>query len=412
VAVSLRMRAALALLFVCSTVPVRAQDAPPVGSGLLGADLAAGAYLLHDNNRSQLFAGSLLAAGAAGLVAGGALAPVIDISSRGDRVLIAEAAYEGFTFGLLTPPALASSNDRREGAGLLGIGLGFATGVALSQLTELAPEDVGLAWLIGGYGKLLGLSIPLLGDGNDASLARGTIAGSAAALGAAAILAPKLQFDKGDATLVTLGTGLGLWHGIAFGESSVKLNDAQATGLALLGLSAGGLGTMALSQRLDLTSTEAVVLGGGAFWGNWFTLWGSELARSPGGSLDLRPAVVAGDIGVAASALLLQRVHARRIGIANLGGLAGAGLASLGAALASKDNNTVITANLLGSALGLVGGGALAASLDFAPVPASPTVSQAPRRSLGAPMIGPLVAGPASGLTVGLTLTFVESPAR
>src|SRR5258706_5831320 len=96
------------------------------------------------------------------------------------------------------------------------------------------------------------------------------------------------------------------------GVSSVKLNDTQAAGLSLLGLSAGGLGAMAVSQVVDPTPTEALVLGGGAFWGNWFTLWGSELARHPGETLDLRPAVVVGDVGVAVSALLLERVDARR----------------------------------------------------------------------------------------------------
>jgi hypothetical protein len=376
--------------------------------GVLGADLAAGAYLLQDRDRPQLLAGAVLGASAAGLAVASAIAPRTSFRSDGDRALAAEGAYEGLGFGLLIPTAVGSTNGRRTSAGAaLGLGLGFAVGAAASQVTELDPRDVGIAWLIGGYGKLLGLSLPLLGDGNDASLARGTIAGSAISLAAAAAVAPRLEFHRGDPALVALGTGLGLWHGAAFATSTNRLSGSQQTGVSLLGVSVGGLGTMALSQQLDLTEADVLALGGGAFWGNWFTLWGSSLALGPTDKLDLRPAVLVGDVGLAATALLVTRVDARRIGIANLGGLAGAGLASLGAALATKNNNTVITANLVGSGLGLIGGAFLASSLELAPVTKSAT-TKIGSLHLGTPMIGPLVVPASAGTAVGMTVTFVQ----
>jgi len=207
--------------------------------------------------------------------------------------------------------------------------------------------------------------------------------------------------------LVGLGTALGFWHGLAFGVSTPSLDADQAAGLTLLGVSVGGLGSLALSQTLHLSNTEVLALGGGAFWGTWFTTWAGVLAKDP--DTDLRWAVLAGDAGLAGGALLVGKVDARRIGVANLGGLAGAGLASLGAALATRDNYKVVAANVIGSALGLAGGAVLAATIDFAPA------GRSPRSTLRWPLptIAPLVVPTTGAPALGLAVTFAErSPAH
>lgn len=376
--------------------------------GLLGLDLALGVSYLADDPDDRAVAAQIAGGAAAGLFGAGLLTRHTRFS-LGDRALVAAGGYEGLWFGSLIPPAVNSGDDRRQAAGaLLGIGLGFAAAGTLSQFVDVDSDTVALGWLIGSYGKLIGVSIPLLGEREDDKLARGTIAGSALSLGAAFALAPRLEFEQGDAALVGLGTGLGLWHGLAFGVATDRFSEEQALGLTLLGAAGGGLATMGASQWLELSNTEVLAIGGGGFWGTWFTVWtGALVSDDP--DYDLRPAVIAGDIGLGAGALLIQKVDARRVGIANLGGLSGAALASLGTALVTTDDDKVIAANLIGSGVGLGAGALLAATIDLAP--ASPTAAGAgsvagmPSPTLGFAPLAPLFASPsADDRMVGLSV--------
>jgi hypothetical protein len=364
-------------------------------------DLAYGLRLLGDGGDDRTSYRFLVGGGLAGLAVGGGLGRSLEFSA-GDRLLAIDGAYEGLFTGLVLPYAIGTETSRgRSAAGFLGVGLGFAAGAALAQLTELDPNDIALAWLIGSYGKLAGFGIPLLAGSGGAAQARGTLLGSAAALSAAYVAVPRIALRDGDLALVALGTGLGFWHGLAFGDSTSSLDGDQAAGLTLLGVSVGGLGSLALSQALRLSNTEVLALGGGAFWGTWFTTWAGVLADDP--DTDLRWAALAGDAGLAAGALLVSKVDARRIGVANLGGLAGAGLASLGVALATRDNDKVIVANLIGSAAGLAGGAVLAAAIDFAPAgPSSRSTLRWPLPTI-APLVMPTTSTPALGLSVSFT---------
>jgi hypothetical protein len=119
---------------------------------------------------------------------------------------------------------------------------------------------------------------------------------------------------------------------------------------------------MAISQKMDLSAWEVLMLTSGGMWGTWFSLWGNALADSDRATLWLSNAL-ATDAGLATAGLLISpllHVHPTRIGIANLAGMSGAALASLGAALTTDNSDTIIIANLAGSTLG-IGVGAIVA---------------------------------------------------
>jgi hypothetical protein len=404
-------------------IPFQGGDVATIDlGGLLAMDLALGGLMLSEGGDSQAGMGILLGSAAVGLAGAAAITRKLRFSG-GDIPLTLDGAVEGATIGALLPLAVNSADDVLAG-GVLGLGFGLGIGAGLAQVTDYSPGAVGAIFVVGAYGKLLGLSLPLLADASDEAIATGAITGSLAALTAAHLLVPRLTYKDGAAGLVIFGTALGLWHGIALGESASSLTDQQQTGAWLLGAGLGGIAAMSLSQRIELRATENLALAGGVFWGTWFSAWGGALADLDNPTM-LRLTLGAGDVGLAIAALAVSPVlgvDARRIGIANLAGLAGAGIASLGAALATPDSDAVIAANLVGSAVGLVGGAILAVSLDLSPVstrapPPPPDSASGWRRMLAripTPQLAPLVLPPdqrrtgASAPAFGVGLTFVE----
>ncbi|MEO5768514.1 MAG: HEAT repeat domain-containing protein [Polyangia bacterium] len=400
-------------------------------AGLTAVDLAGGALLMGQGHNMQLGKAVLVAGGLLGLGTGALLAPHLTFAGS-DVALAADTAYEGLALGFLTGKAFDATDRRVGGASLLGLGAGVAGGVALAQITNYDTSDVMFVFVVGSYGKVLGLSIPMLADASDPALATGTLVGSVVSVGAAHLLRQKLEFKRGAVPFVALSTAVGFWHGLALGKADSSLSGRQQTGATLLGAAAGGLLAMPLVQVISPTSTEVLALAGGAFWGTWFAAWGAALANSEEPKM-LRLTLAASDVGLATAALLVSPlcgVDSRRIGVANLGGLAGAGLASLAAALASKNNDTVITANLIGSGVGLVTGAVLAASLELSPLPARGEVtssSVAPARAhprgtgaidfllatVGTPQLVPLLltgdARRAGTTSVGFALAFREA---
>lgn len=390
-------------------------------AGLAGLSVAGGGALMSEGDNAQLGRAVLLAGGLVGLGTGAMLTRRLTFA-HADAGLTFDFAYEGTAAGFLAAQALSASDQRVGGATLLGLGLGFTAGVALAPITDYDASDVGFVFVVGSYGKLLGLSVPLLADSGDSRLAAGTLVGSVASLGAAHLLHDHLTFKPGAVPFVMLSTALGLWHGGALGSAASSLNDRQALGAALLGGAVGGLLSMPLHQVIPPTSTQVLALTGGTFWGIWFAAWSAALTDLDR-STTLRLTLATGDVGLATAGLLvspLLNIDARRIGIANLGGLAGAGLASLAAALATKNNDTVITANLVGSGAGLVAGAILAASLELSPVGGDTSAFGAGRGTFGrllggisAPQLIPLILPgggnqPSSVTTMGFALAFSE----
>jgi hypothetical protein len=320
--------------------------------GVLAVDLAGSALFLAQPDSTRTIFGTLTAASIAGLGAGLALSPHLEFSTR-DKQLIALGAYEGEWLGSLAPAAFFSPvEDEEQAAGsLLGPGLGIIGAAAVAQYVEPTGEQLGMMWLFGSYGKLLGYSFPLLTKVASGPVdARGVFLGSIAGTAAGGLVANQLDYRGGRGSLVALGTIDGAWHGLSLGLAA-ETTDRKVGGLVCLGTSVGGLGTIALSQQLELSHSDVQALAGGLFWGTWFSAWGAALAdlETPA---TLHLTLAAGDAGTAIGGLLVSPavdIDPRRIGLAYLGGLSGAALISLGAALVTRDNDTLIKANLIGS---------------------------------------------------------------
>jgi len=393
-------------------------------AGVLAVDLAIGGLLLapeHDDQRVAF--GVTTAAAVAGLATGLAVAPDMHYTEK-DGTLIALAAYEGTFLGALAPSAWASpvDDERTHVAGvLLGGGLAIGGTAVAAQYLEVPQRHTGMMWLFGSYGKLLGYSVPLLTleDGTPGDY-RGVFLGSIAGLGAGAALASQLDdMEAGDAGLVALGTGLGAWHGLGLALAADQ-SDRRVGGWFTLGTSVGGLGAMALSRAVKLDTKDVQALAGGFFWGTWFSAWTAALR-----DIDAEPAVrltiAAGDAGLAIGGLLVSPavdIDPRKVGLAYLGGLVGSAIASLGVALATRDNDKLIGANLIGSAAGLVVGAVVANNWNFSPrTPrrsSAPVAPASPGISLSAPLFSPIVmaAPPGSNAMPGFGLAAIFAEKR
>jgi hypothetical protein len=404
-------------------LPYSASDVGEINaSGVLAVDLALGSLLLAPNQNDERVAfGVTTAAAVIGLAGGLAVARDMHYSEK-DGTLIALAAYEGTILGALAPTAWFDPDDkaRATGAGvLLGGGLAIGGAAVAAQYLEVPQRHVGMMWLFGSYGKLLGYSIPLLTkDEATPNDQRGVFLGSIAGLATGAAVASSLDdMEAGDAGLVALGTGLGAWHGIGLGIAADE-PDRRLGGWLTLGSSVGGLGAIGLSRAVKLDTKDVQALAGGFFWGTWFSAWTAAL-RDIDTEPALRLTIAAGDAGLAVGGLLvspLVDIDPRRVGLAYLGGVSGSALASLAVALGTRDNDKLIVANLIGSAAGLGIGAAIASQWKFSP--RTPRRSKAPPPatgglSLSAPLLSPIVmaAPPGSNAMpgVGIAATFLET---
>lgn len=331
-------------------------------SAALGTMGALGLMTPQDDARAgyaTLLVGSLL-----GVSAGVLTGPSMKFS-RGDLALTAYIGAEGAYYGGFL--ASVYRHERPESSGmLLGGGLGVLAAMAIAQQSELSMGSVGELLLLSSYGKALGGGIALISDrdGDTAKLIH--LAGGAAGILAATMLADVTEYRSGDMAVVPVATALGLWHGVWAGAiiAENRENEGQKVGgLTLLGGSLFGLGGVALAQKVHWSGWQATMGSSGAIWGAWFAGWSLALqgdvstAEAGGRILALT------DVGFAASALLMsplvdldQRVMAG----ANFGGMAGAGLAALFTAMFTNNDDAIIKANLGGTAAGLVIGGVLA----------------------------------------------------
>lgn len=383
--------------------------------GLLGMELAGASLLLApDRDNPRLGVGIVLGAGALGLGAGAAIAPHLSFS-LGDTIMTAETTLEGVFLGNWIGRALSLSSRHETAATLFGLGLGFVGGSAMSQYLELSISDVSYVLVAGLYGKMLGASIPMLADSSDEMFAVGIGTGSVLALGAAYATTDRVEFSNSAPLFVGLSTAFGWWHGFALGESTDGLSSQQSNGALFLGAALGGLAAAPIDLFVHPTNAEVFALTGGVFWGTWFSAWGAALGDASR-STRLRVSLLAGDVGLVASAIAVSPiggVDPRAMGVANLAGLAGSGIASLAAALVTTNDDTVIVANLVGSGLGFIAGAIVAASMDFEPIVSDSAdgkpASRGKRSTETTSVIYPLLipadnSNPATAMGIGLAL--------
>lgn len=353
--------------------------------GLAAHNALLGTYGLvaPDAQPSVLTHGSLLGISLAGMV-GTALVTRNLHFSPGDVALTAHGTLQGGWVGGWLPslfwPASDLRSTRSNGGVYLGSSLGMVGAAWLAQKTDLTVGQNLFMGATSAYGYALGASIPRLADSSSEKGQVGSmLAGGLVGLGASALLRERVKYDFGDVTLVALGTGWGLWQSIGISgylanRGQALITPTQSNGARLLGPAVGGLGMMALSQRMELSPWEVLMLASGGVWGGWYAGWGAMLF-DVNTTDTLLATVLASDLGLVTSAVLLSPlvgIHPTHLGFVNLGGLAGTALFSLGAALATSNTDTIITANLLGGTVGLATGAFIATRVKVDKMPKAP----------------------------------------
>jgi hypothetical protein len=296
-----------------------------------------------------------------------------------DMSLQAFGALEGWWYGLWLGDVLHTSNGERESAldpeawardgvvgGMwLGAGLGYATATVISQHVELTHGDVGQMLVFGSYGKLLGVGASMFVTDNGGRQILASLGGGAVGIAVGALTTQSMKYNGGDVVLVPIATGWGFFHGAAVSSwlsDRKKISDERTAGVIVSSGALFGIASIAATQQLQLTRLESTMATTGAFWGAWLAGWGTSVA-SKDGSDALFAAAIGGDVGAAVTALMISPVFdvdPLILAGASFGGLSLAGVSSLLALMQTDDGDTITTVNLLGSTVGLIGGGLLA----------------------------------------------------
>lgn len=246
----------LAGIAISQAVELRGGDVAELGVWSSGGFALGGGLALLSDRDQRASAALLEGLGALGLTAGALLAPRWEYSGR-DTLLTAHLMAGGALHGLLAPYLWREQpTGRHFGGGLLvGASSALFAGMALSQVTDAKPADVGetTLWLAagdgigGGIGLLAGLS-----NSNTVRLLQGS--GLAFWL-AGALYAPRTHFSPTDMSLTALTTGLGTLIGGVMPLHLQTGSDVEGKQVAG-GMAAGtGLGFVigsVLSQYVEL----------------------------------------------------------------------------------------------------------------------------------------------------------------
>lgn len=350
-------------------------------AGIAATNAAAGIVRLamHDEHDTRGKHGIILGAGLLGVGVAGAVSKRLHFTVN-DQFLLGFGAIEGAILGSFVP-RLFDSKDLVGGI-QAGSAVGFLVAGAVSQFVEITPRTSGTMLAMSFYGELLGAGVPLwIRSTRPVAYAGGVIAGSVG-LVAGALLAPKLKYDGGDLVLMPMATVLGLTHGLGIGLAALQ-KDIFASTDQMIGFSLGaaglaGAGSMILSQWLDVSAESMALATSGIFWGGWMGAWWGKQAGWDFTKI-IRTTMISMDVGLATSVILsLPWLHVdpwvpRG---ANLGGVAGAGLGSLLAAMGTRDSDKIMQANVYGSAAGLLLGGALGAAWAYSRPPQQRALSK------------------------------------
>ncbi len=283
----------------------------------------------------------------------------------GDVALTLLGTAEGMYFGSYLADRFVSG--RADGGLWLGAGLGaLGTGVA-AQFTDVTVSNAFEMLLFSTYAKTLGAGAAMLADADSDTAKDVHLAVGAVGLLAGGWLSTQTDYQGGDRAIVPIATALGAWHGLLWGaladDQRWMTGSNTIPGLALTTMSALSLGSLALAQATDLSNWQVTMGSSGAVWGAWLAGWGLAMSDHMSDSQLASTLIIGTDVGLAATSLLISPVGGmdpRVLAGANFGGLTGAAMFSLVGAMFSTNSDTVIKANLAGTAIGLVTGGILA----------------------------------------------------
>lgn len=315
-------------------------------------------YVASVRSRSFAGLGGLALGLGAGALASSAWDP--DLGQLGfGGVIGAESAW----IGDWLPDAVGS--DRPDGAIRLSLHAGVAGGLLLGHFLEPTPGQAALTGWGAALGNTLGSGLARVSGGDDQTTAAVMIPMGLLGTAGGALLAPKMKMSGGDLAMLGVGVPLGVAESTAVAmvlQDDGLIDRDRAPGLALTGSALFGLGFTALTVPAEPRVDDMLFLGSTAAWGVWYGVltpiafgadW-NDAQRTLTATLAGDGALLLGGLALPESTLHLQP---RRTIVPQLAGVAGATLGALGVALGSADGEPVAQGAVIGSTLGLIGGG-------------------------------------------------------
>lgn len=282
----------------------------------------------------------------------------------GDAAFATATGLEMLWLGSWLP--IAVTGQGHLGAPRLGWAGGTAAALAFSEWQAPSLARTGAMSYSFLAGTALGAGLPLLARSEDDRTIAGTMlgVGAAGAVGGY-LVGDLLDMDGGSYTTLAVGLPITVAELVSLAyilDMRGVVEDGQIPGIILAGGGVGAAGLLGLTQLIEPSPGEAVVAGSGAVWGAWYgVLTPLALGLELEGDQYVLSALGAGD-ALMAAAIVAQ---SDRIGLdprstlfPQIGGVGGATLGALGAALFTGDSQTIAGGAVLGSLLGF-GGGAL-----------------------------------------------------
>lgn len=281
----------------------------------------------------------------------------------------AEATVVGFTW----PMALGVEDANLKGTVRAPVHAAIVGALALSEVYPV-PIGASATGLYGAaVGNALGAGIPLLANvRDDGAVARGLIPLGVAGTAAGVLAAPWLAPGAGEWTSIGVGVPIASAEGLAVGlwlQEHDVIEGQQVAGLSLTTGALAGAGLITIGHYVDPKPEDVLFVGSAAVWGGWY---GALVPMAL--ELDVQPedealtGAITGDVFMAGSGLMLAQGFEPKLAIApEMGGLVGATLGGLTAAMASRDPHDVALGALVGSTVGFGGGAAVGALVDAPP---------------------------------------------
>ncbi len=264
----------------------------------------------------------------------------------------------GLWQGYLIGTAVSLSGDDLDAAATLGLGLGLISGDLFARATDMEISGLVFTELSSYAGSGLGAGIPLLFSGSKTTLVAGmTAAGGWLAKLGTAWIAKDLKFRANDSWEYLFMQGFGTWQGLGFALAA-DASDRKTQGAALLGLSTGFILPMLSNRYQDFSTIEDLFIFGGASWGTWIAGTGLYALSGQDNSA-LTAALIGGDIGLLGTAFLLSdlmEVSPRKMGWTQLSGVGGMALGTSLTAIFTSNPRYLAAGISLGSVAGLVSG--------------------------------------------------------
>lgn len=277
-------------------------------------------------------------------------------------VTAAEAAWIG---GWL-PQAFGT--DDINGNIRLGLHGGASAGLIYSHFRPVTTQQATLMGWGMILGNALGAGVPLLADvRTDPGIIWPMLGVGLAGTAGGAMLSETVTLSGGDAAMLGVGLSLATAESAAIAyvldERLTSWRSEQSQGLVLTGGSVAGLGLTGLSYRVDPRAGDMFFLGTAAAWGGWYGFMTPLALQLDGDTAGLvLSTTITGDAFLALGGLAISPLvglDAQKTLLPQLLGVTGATVGALVPAMVSTEGHTVAMGALVGSTVGLLGGGAI-----------------------------------------------------